>query len=77
VSLLLAKGLDNTVQGWNEQRETELKKYVTSQKRAGRKTRKKRVETVDEAKVADVGSISAVAVVECASLPVEVLKKVS
>ena len=42
VSSLLAKGLDDSISGWNEQREAELKKYVTSQKRAGRRTRKKK-----------------------------------
>lgn len=43
VSDLLSRGLDDTVPGWNEQRQVEMNKYVTSQKRAGRRTRKKQL----------------------------------
>lgn len=34
---LLVNGLDDSVVGWNEVKEAELKKYVTSQKKASRK----------------------------------------
>ncbi len=42
VFCLLEKGLDDSVIGWNEAKAVELQKYVKSQKRASRKTRKKK-----------------------------------
>lgn len=36
---LLTEGLDDSIAGWNEAKEVELKKFVTAQKRAGRRKR--------------------------------------
>lgn len=44
VADLLVKGLDESMPGWNEHREAELKKYVTSQKRSCRRTRKRKAD---------------------------------
>ena len=41
---LLELGLNEAVSGWNENKAAELQKYVKSQKRAVRKTRKKKAE---------------------------------
>ncbi len=44
VFTLLEEGLNDAVQGWNEAKAAELQKYVKSQKRATRKTKKKKAE---------------------------------
>ena len=42
---LIVKGLDDSVSGWNETKEAELNKFVTSQKRTSRKKRTNKEKT--------------------------------
>ena len=42
---LLAKGLDDSISGWNEAKDLEFQKYLKSQKRIGRKPRRQSAKT--------------------------------
>lgn len=51
---LLAKGLDDSIVGWNESKVLEFQKYLKSQKRIGRKPRRSNAKHVTENPVTEV-----------------------
>lgn len=72
VALLLEQGLDNAMLGWNDAKQAELKKYIKSQKRVGRKrSRRIKEKSVDTA-VPEVPLTSAAVPLTPASAPLVV-----